>query len=224
MATIDLTKLSEKELKKELAKRNQERKTQRDAYRVLSDEIVPELFDRLKAWSDEGKLLKATIYNDLKALIELKYEAYEVKPDQQSHTFSDKDNSVTIGYNVNAGYDDTMYLGVAKVKEFVNSQIKDETTARLVNQINRLLRPDSKGNLDPKRVLELKQMANEYNDINLTEGVEIIENAYQPKRSSWFIKASFKNSVGIEQHLPLSMASIDFPAEYDLSFLIRDNE
>lgn len=224
MNTIDLTKLTAQQLKDELAKRAKEKASQKETYKNLCDDNVPLLFEKLKAWSDDGVKLKTQIYNDLKALIELKFEAYEVKPDQQSHTFSDKNSSITIGYNINAGYDDTVYLGAAKVKEFINSQIKDESSAKLVNQIHRLLRQDKKGNFDPKRIMELEQMANEYNNLDLIEGVKIIKDAYQPKRSSWFIKAAYKNDVGIEQALPLSMASIEFPQGFDLSFLLPENK
>ena len=222
---MDLSKLSAQELKNELAKRAKESQGQKQAFKELSNETVPLLFERLKKWSDEGRELKALIFANSKELIELKFEAFGIKSDQQSHTFSsDQGQSITIGYNINAGYDDTVWLGVAKVKEFINSQIKDDTTAKLVNQINRLLRPDSKGNLDPKRVLELKQMANEYNNLDFLEGVETIENAYKPKRSSWFIKASHKNQVGIDQNLPLAISTLDFPAGFDLSFLLQDEK
>lgn len=222
---MDLSKITAQELKNELARRAKEKESVKQAYKNLSNETVPGLFERLKKWSEDGKELKALIYANLKDLIELKFEAYGIKSDQMSHTFtSDDGQSITIGYNVNAGYDDTVWLGVAKVKEFINSQIKDDTTAKLVNQINRLLRPDKKGNLDPKRVLELKQMANEYNNLDFIEGVETIENAYKPKRSTWYIKASFKNGVGIEENLPLAISTIEFPKEFDLSFLLPESE
>lgn len=222
---MDLSKLSKEELKQELDRRKKEADSVKQSYKDLSNETVPGLFDNLKKWSDDGRELKKKIYESLKNLIELKFEAFGVKSDQMSHTFtSESGESITIGYNVNAGYDDTVWLGVAKVKEFINSQIKDDTTAKLVNQINRLLRPDKKGNLDPKRVLELKQMANEYNNLDFLEGVEIIENAYVPKRSSWYIKAAFKNGVGIDENLPLSMSTIEFPNDFDLSFLIATED
>lgn len=221
----DLSKLSAQELKDELAKRESEKKGIKQAYKELSNETVPVLFKSLKDWSDEGKNLKAYIYQELKRLIELKFDAYEVKADQQSHTFtSENGESITIGYNVNAGYDDTVWMGVAKVKGFINSLITDQNTAKLVNQINKLLKPDAKGNLDPKRVLELKQMANEYNNLGFIEGVEIIENAYKPKRSSWYIKATFKNNVGIDQNLPLAISSLEFPDGFDLSFLLPKSD
>lgn len=222
MNTIDLTKLSEQDLKNELAKRAKASATKKEEYKNLVPEVVPDVFKKLHELSDFISQVKAEVYADLKALVQLKFDAYETKSDQQSHTFSDQNHSVTIGYNVNAGYDDTVYMGIAKVRAFIASQVKDEDTAKLVNQINRLLKINKDGNLDPKRIMELRQMANEFNDVNFIEGVQIIEDAYHPKRSSWYIKAAHKNKAGIEVNLPLSIASSDFPKDFDLTYLLPD--
>ena len=220
--SIDLTKLTDAQIKEELAKRAKAKETKKAEYKNLIPEVLPDVFAKLHELSDFISQVKSEVYKDLKALVELKYDAYDVKSDQQSHTFSDQNCSITIGYNVNAGYDDTVYMGVAKVREFIKSQVKDEATAKLVNQINRLLKINKDGNLDPKRIMELRQMANEFNDVNFIEGVQIIEDAYQPKRSSWFIKASYKNNAGIEVNLPLSVASADFPKDFDLTYLLPE--
>lgn len=220
METLDITKLTDQQIKDELAKRAKAKVSKKEEYKNLIPEVLPDVFAKLKDLSEHISKVKAETYKDLKALVELKFDAYDVKSDQQSHTFSDKDCSVTIGYNVNAGYDDTVYMGIAKVREFIKKLVTDADTAYLVNQINRLLKINKDGNLDPKRVLELRQMALERNDAELIEGVQIIEDAYQPKRSSWFIKASFKNDVGIEVSLPLSIAAADFPKGFDLTYLL----
>ena len=219
--TMDLSTLTAQQLRDELDKRAKASQGKKDTLNELKDENIPIWFDRLKTWSEEGVKIKASIYEEIKAMLELTIEVYEGKTDQKSYTFTDsKGQSIVIGYNENAGYSDDVYYGVAKVKQFINSLIDDEKTAKLVNQISRLLRPDKKGNLDPKRILELRQMTQEYNDVDFIEGVEIIEKAYNPKLSSWYIKSSFKNNVGLEQNLPLSMSSIPFPEGFDLSFLL----
>lgn len=221
----DLSQLSEKDLQAEIARRRDEKKAMREQYKELCNEVIPPLFKRLKEASKELQEVKTSVYEDILALTELKIEAYGIRPNQQSHSLStDKGETITIGFNVNVGYDDTVYVGVAKVKEFINSLITDANTAKLVNQINRLLRPDSKGNLDPKRVMELKQMANEFNSLDFLEAVEIIENAYQPRRSSWFIKAGYQNLAGIDVNLPLSISTVPFARDVDLSLLLPDDE
>jgi len=219
---MDISKLSARDLKNELAKRVKAKENKKEEYKNLVTEVLPDVFAKLKVLSENISKVKVETYLDLRALVELKFDAYEVKSDQQSHTFSNDDCSITIGYNVNVGYDDTVFMGIAKVREFIKSQVKDEQTAKLVNQINRLLKINKDGNLDPKRIMELRQMANEYNDVNLIEGVKIIEDAYQPKRSSWFIKASMKNEMGIEIGLPLTLSAAEFPKGFDLSYLLPE--
>lgn len=222
---MDLSNLTAEQLQAELKRRQDEKKSKREDFKNLTNEVIPALFERLKKVSESLQEAKVSIFEDIKALTELKIEAYDARPNQQSHTFTTEDGErITIGYNVNVSYDDSVYVGVAKVKEFINSQIKDDLTAKLVNQINRLLRPDNKGNLDPKRVLELKKMANEFNNLDFIEGVEIIENAYQPRRSSWYIKASYRDKSGLDRNLPLSISSVEFNREVDLSILLPDDE
>ena len=223
MSTNILAELTDQQIKEELAKRLADKQQKKDEYKELVKEVLPDVFKKLKELSEKISNVKAETYIDLKALIGLKFDAYDVKSDQQSHTFSDQECSITIGYNVNAGYDDTVFMGVAKVREFIASQVKDEATAKLVNQINRLLKINKDGSLDPKRIMELRQMANEYNDVNFIEGVQIIEDAYRPTRSSWFIKCSYKNDCGIEVNLPLAIASAEFPNGFDLSFLLPED-
>lgn len=222
---MEINHLSDQALADELKRRKEAKKGQKDAFKQLSNEIVPTILDRLQAWSEEGKKIKQEVYNNLRDLIDLKFAAFEVKSDQQSHTFSTSTGeSITIGYNVTPGFDDTVHMGIAKVREFINSLVKDQDSAVLVKQITKLLKANAKGELDPKRVLELHQLAQDYNDIGLIEGVNIIQESYQPKRSNWFIKASVKNAQGIEEHVPLSMAAFPFEDGFDLSNLLKTNE
>src|SRR5690606_11301236 len=147
----------------------------------LIPQVLPNVFAKLKEVSEMLSEVKKLTYEELKALIELKFEAYDVKSDQQSHTFTDENCSITIGYNINPGYDDTVYMGVAKVREFLKKQVHNEDSAFLVDKLYRLLKMNKDGNLDPKRVLEIRQMAEEKNDVDLLEGVQIIEDAYQAR-------------------------------------------
>lgn len=221
---MDITKLSEEEIKAELARRAAAKQNKKKAYKELIPEVLPPIFEMLKEVSNTLSLVKKTAFEELKALIELKFEAYGVKSDQQSHTFTDENCSITIGYNIIPGYDDTFYMGVAKVKEFLKKQVRDDESAFFVDKLLRLLKMNKEGNLDPKRVLEIRQMADERNDADLLDGVQIIEEAYRPRRSSWYIKVSYKNGHGIDVYLPLSIASADFPAGFDLSFLLPEEK
>ena len=60
----------------------------------------------------------------------------------------------------------------------------------------------------------------DYPDTDFQKGVEIIQNAYKPKLSKWFIEAWEVDGVGIERNLPLSMTSAELSKDIDLSFLL----
>ena len=141
----------------------------------------------------------------------MKHNIYEVKATQQSHTFStEKGESITIGFRVNDGWDDTVNEGISKVSQFLNSLAKDEDSAKLVGTINRLLKKDSKGNLKSSRVLELKIEAEKYNNELFDDGVDIITKAYKPEQSCYFIDAHTTNEVNKKVNIPLSISSVDF--------------
>ncbi len=64
----------------------------------------------------------------------------------------------------------------------------------------RLLQRNGKGDLDSKKVLELKQIADkDYPGTDFQKGVEIIQEEYKPKLSKWFIEAYYKDEIGVER-------------------------
>src|SRR5699024_11134901 len=95
------------------------------------------------------------------ALIALKDSLYKTKTDRHSNTFTTSDGRITVslGYRTNDDWDDTVNAGVAKVKEFISSLAKDDTSAALAEMVLNLLAKDRKGNLKASRVLQLRQIA-----------------------------------------------------------------
>ncbi|PTT24210.1 hypothetical protein DBR28_18600, partial [Chryseobacterium sp. HMWF028] len=70
---------------------------------------------------------------------------------------------------------------------------------------------DAKGQLKSSRVLELRQLAEEFNDEKFKDAVEIIQDAYKPVRSAFFIEAYTTNPQGKKVFIPLSITAVDFP-------------
>lgn len=69
-----------------------------------------------------------------------------------------------------------------------------------MKELYRLLQRNGKGDLDSKKVLELKQIADkDFPDTDLQRGVEIIQSSYKPKLSKWFIEAWEIDNVGVER-------------------------
>lgn len=215
---VDVAKLTEKERAELLAqlqaeeKAKQEKiKREREQYKELVRTTVSDAMRKLMNMSSQLSQLKAEIFKSFSTILEMKAELYGIKDGQKSHDFSNEEGTITIGSRVIDGWDDTVEAGIAMVNKFIESLATDDKSAKLVNMIYRLLRKDAKGNLKGNRVLELQKLADEINDPVFTEGVNIIRNAYQPKRSAYFIEASYIDGIGKRTTIPLSITSVDFP-------------
>lgn len=218
---IDIEKLTpeqqEQALQQLLAKKEAEKtrvKGDRIAYKELAAKAVKEMFIPLQNTSSALSDIKKLVFDSFAHLIDMKKELYDVKENQQSHTFSNEEASkrITVGYRVLDRYDDTAESGVAKVREYMDSLAKDSDTAKLVNMINSLLKRDPKGNLKANRVLELQKLASESDSETFKDGVQIISDAHKPQKSSDFIEADFKDEHGKWHSVALSISSVDFPS------------
>lgn len=207
-----LSQASPEDLKMTLQEKDQQKEGNRKAYKDLVNSSVPEFVGLLKGLSDDMSIMKLGIFQGLKYLLDLKQEAYQIKQGQQSHTFTDdQGNGITYGFRVVDGWDDTVNAGIDKIKEVIDSLSKDENSAKLVSAINKLLKKDAKGNLKSSRVLELRQLAEEFNEEKFTDAVKIIQDSFKPVRSAFFIEAYTTDPQGKKVFIPLSITSVDFP-------------
>lgn len=195
------------QLKKEEAEKAKEIKEKRQSYKDKADNIVPKLFTQLQKLSTQLATVKTNIYNSLEGLIDLKQEVYERESDQQTHSFSSLDGSqtITIGYRQNDGWDDTVNVGMEKVRDVVKDMAKDKNSKALVETVLRLLSKDAKGNLKASRVLQLQKMAEDLNNPSFTDAINIIKEAYKPVRTKQFVSVYYKDERGDKVELPLSI-------------------
>lgn len=217
--TKDISQMTDAELKAEMKRREKGRQQDRKAYKELTNETIPGLIDHLKTVSGWLKKAKTETFQGVADLLELKEKAYGIKDDQRSHTFTtDKGDSITLGYRINDGWDDTVGSGIAKVNKFIESLAKDEDSAKLVKTINQLLKKDAKGNLKSNRVIELDKLTQDFDNEEFTDGVQIIKEAFKPVASCYFIEATTTNENGKEVSIPLSISSVDFPEGTELPY------
>lgn len=198
----------------EADKQAQEEKRQADkeAYKVLRDETVRQVFDGLKKVSDTLLMAKEGTFKVFEQIIAMKDELYNSKSDRQSDTFTTSDGAISIklGNRVFDGWqDDLLQVGIQKVKDYLKTLAKDENSANLVDTVMGLLAKDRKGNLKANKVLELKKLANKSGNADFMEGLKIIEDAYRPAPSCQFIEVRYKDETGKERSLPLSMSAIE---------------
>lgn len=219
-APVDLAQLTpeqKKELKNQLlleqARENAALKQERANYKKMASEAVAVVFPVLKAASQCLTDAKQYAYDNLNTLISLKAEVYGREQDQQTHTFTNEEGtvSITIGHRIVDGWDDTCNTGISKVSDFLNNlgANKDKDTKRLISTIHRLLSKDGQGNLKANRVLELKKIAEEFNNSELTDAIKIISDSYQPKKTRRFVSCYFRDNNGVQVLLPLNITDAD---------------
>lgn len=211
----DLTEEQKKELLKQMKEEEREKKQKRNeelkSLNEMTNETVEEIFVVAKEVVEILTIFKKETFEKCKSLIGIKEELFNVKDNQRSHTFTTDDGkSVTLGYRVTDAFDDTVKVGIEKVKNWVFSEVKGTNNENIRKIISNMLKEDKKGNLNAKRVLELSQIAMDINDEELTEAVEIIEKAYKPQKSCHFIDISYKDENGKKISMPLSVSAAPF--------------
>lgn len=196
----------EAEEKAERARIEQERQN----YKDLVDQTVMSCVRKLQALSSDMERLKNEIFSEFDSVIKMKEELFNTKTDRKTNTFSTSDSrmTLTIGNRINEGWDDTVEVGIAKVKRFLNTMAKDDNSAALVETVMSLLAKDRKGALKANKVLELEKLANKTGDKDFIEAIKIIRDAYRPVPTCQFIEVELKDEEGKPVRLPLSMSAI----------------
>lgn len=189
----------------------QKAKDNREAYRQLVDETIESTIPKLLTVSDQLKATKTDALYNFKAVLKMKAEVMNRKPntddEQRSHTFTNSkgDKRVILGVYVTDGYRDTVEDGIAIVKECIEELGQDAKSKTLVKMVLKLLARDAKGTLKASRVVQLRRTAEELGDKRILEGVQIIEESYQPTVSKQFIRAEVKDGIGAWINIPLGM-------------------
>ena len=190
---------------------SQKRQESIDAYKTMVDEFCSDTFERMKKISELLRAEKERVFAAADLLIEQKEALYKTKQDRHSNQFTTADGKYTValGYRTNDGWDDTVDVGIAKVKEYLKSLTTTDEGAKAVDIIMKLLAKDKKGNLKASAMIQLEQHASKYGDPLFIEGVQIIRDAYRPVDSCQFISVSWKDDNGVKHNLPLSLAAMD---------------
>lgn len=185
------------------------KKADRQAYDELVDAAIEEAFPRLKNVSDALKMTKKTVQDNFAVILDMKRDVLNLtKEKQRSHTWTHSNGKVriTIGAHKCDGWKDTVTDGVQMVKDACMDLIKDDTTRALVNQILALMSPDKDGNLKASKALQLRKLADELHNDRISEGVQIIEEAYIPSLSKTYIYGEVKDEkTGAWKSIPLGM-------------------
>lgn len=186
-------------------------KQMREDYSSLVDKEIGMLMPELMEVSSHIAAVKKKVYDDFKTIIELKEEIFRLKKgevlDVKSHTFTNSEGNarITLGAYQIDNYKDTAEAGIEVVKDYISGLAKDPESEALVKMVLKLLSKDSKGTLKASRIIQLRRLAEETGDERFLEGVQIIEEAYNPVPSKTFVKAEVKGDNGEWRSVPLGM-------------------
>lgn len=179
----------------------------REAYKALVNETIETLFPLLEEVSTTLTARKKEVYERFQQALAMKADLFENTASNKSNSFINAagNRRIILGqYEIDA-YDDTVNEGVAKVKAYIESLAKDEESRVLVAAILKLLTKDQKGNLKASRVMQLRKMADESGNDQFIDGVRIIEAAYRPQVSKFYVRAERKGENGEWVNIPLGM-------------------
>jgi hypothetical protein len=184
---------------------------ERDAFKALKDEAVRDMFALLSETSAQILERKNTVFDRFGTIRTLKDELFKTRSNRQSDTYTTEDGRITIklGNRMYDGWDDTVEVGIRKVKDYLATLARDENSANLIEVIMGLLARDKQGNLKASRVLELERLGERTGDPDLIDGIAIIRRSYRPSPSCQFIEVKYKDGTGREKSLPLSISAFD---------------
>ena len=198
------------EAKEALKKEEATAKAERKQYKELASNEVVNHVTRLKETVEMMKATKVEIFNSLNALVQSKAEVFETQEGQKSHTFTTLDGTqrIIMGVRDISQWDGTESAGISKIQEYLKSLAKDSKSAELVAMVQGMLKPDKKGMLDPRRILELSKIAEEGGNDLFMDGINIIMQAYKVVGSKMFLEAYEKDETGGWQNINLNFAEI----------------
>ena len=207
MTTAEQLEFQEFKAKKEAKEHKERKQRERETYKTLVNETIDTVFPSLMEISEALQTKKAAVYEAFQNAITLKSEIYEIPADQRSNTFTNAagNRRIVLGQYTIDNYDDTVNEGIAKVKDFIGSLAKDDDSKMLVRAILKLLSKDQQGNLKASRVMQLRKMAEESGNETFIDGVSIIEQAYNPIVSKFYVRAEYKNEKQQWTNVPLGM-------------------
>ncbi|MCA0428365.1 MAG: DUF3164 family protein [Bacteroidetes bacterium] len=198
------------EARKELKELEEREKAERRTYKEIASNEVYNHVKRLKETVEAMKSVKVEIYNSLRTLVESKKEVFDTQESQKSHTFTTTDGRfrIIMGVRDISQWDGTETAGINKIQDYLKSLAKDTRSAELVNMVQGMLKPDKKGMLDPRRIVELSKIAEEGGNELFMDGINIIIAAYKVVGSKMFLEAYEKSKDNSWQNINLNFSEI----------------
>lgn len=181
-------------------------KQNKEALATMENDFVLEVYDEAKPISDSLMAFKRWVVEKAGPLNDMKIAHGKAAPDQDQYTHKSFDGKrVVVRYNRTTRYDDGIQAAISYAKQWMQDQIDDEKSKRLVGLIDRLLSKDQKGNYSPSNLLQFVRHAREMNDPLIQQAAEAIEQSIYEDSTSISVLIFHKDDLGVELRLPMSI-------------------
>ena len=186
-------------------------RAEREEYRRLAEDSVDEAFVEIKKANEMMRTTKELVMDRFATLMEMRTSYLGASGKTQGQfSFVNRDltRRIIIGRYKKLSHDATSDVGIAKVKDYLETLGKDEHSQKLVGIILELLSGDDQGKLDADKILQLERYALQFDSPDFTKGVEIIKEALIFDWTKHFFRAEEKDESGAWKNIPLSMINI----------------
>lgn len=212
--TIDLSKLSAKDLQAELQRREKEETQKKqeaiNAHNKAKEAYVNDTIEEFKRIQESLTRLKQIAITNGNRLYTEMFEVYGKEPKKQkqfSLTNEAKTRKVVVDNAETVGFGDEAVVAINAIKDFFKN--KFESRSKLVySLLDTLLIKNGKGDYDPKLLTKLRAQVREIDDERLTEAFQLLENSQVVTGRALYLRAYEVDEKGKMRDIVIQFSSL----------------
>lgn len=212
--TIDLSKLSAKELQEELEKRTKAEKAEfqakKNAYLKDKDDFLLVTVRKFKSVQNELKELKAITISEVNKLYQRMYEINGATPKEQKNI---SQKSECGNYKVTAErkdrfeFTDEADVYIDAIKEILKNKFEGRNKG-MYEFMDSILMKNGKGDYDPNLLSRAKQKAKKLGYQDLIEELQKLQDCQRVTGTALYCRAYYKNDKGAWKDIVMQFSSL----------------
>ena len=211
MNTVDIEKLSTAEqeslLKQLKARRDNERKAQREAYEGLKSGFVADVCSRVHFEQSGVCSFKTWLLKEVEAFRQVMDEYGEIGTRQMSFTVVDGDFKIAVKTNKVKKFDERADMAAERLVKFLKEWIrgqKDGTDNPMYQLAMLAIERNQKGDMDYKQVSNLYKLEGKFNDPEYTSIMELFRESHMVEGTATHFYFWEKDEYGVWRKIEIS--------------------
>lgn len=212
--TIDLSKLSAKELQAELERRTKAEKAElqakKNAYLKDKDDFLFATIRKFKSVQNELKELKAVTISEVNKLYQRMYEINGATPKEQK-LISQKSEcgnyKVTAERKEKFEFTDEADVHIDAIKEILKNKFQDRNKG-MYEFMDSILMKNGKGDYDPKLLSRAKQKAKKLGYQDLIDELQKLQDCQLVVGTAMYCRAYYKDDKGKWKDIVMQFSSL----------------